>query len=318
MSMTQWWKVASLLVVAGATVSGAGMLASHRATSLVTDPQATANHATGADVPVDESKEGKTNVKTVVKGSLGFSKREVVQSKVEGRTTIISILSVGTRVRKGDLVAELDSASLRDQLTNQRIAIQAALANCQNAKLTREVAEIAVKEYEEGIYPSERASIEGEIKLAGSANRRAEARLERTRRAQRKLTETPQRKEATKTSSDMLAELEIEDRIDSAEQELLTEAISLEKAQNKLHMLDGYTKPKTVKELRTEVEKARSIELQKQATWELEKNKEAKLERQIAACKIYAPADGVINSAMGEGTAIHERGSIMEILSSTP
>ena len=174
MSMTQWWKVASLLVVAGATVSGAGMLASNRATSLVADPQATANHATGADVPVDESKEGKTNVRTVVKGSLGFSKREVVQCKVEGRTTIISILSVGTRVRKGDLVAELDSASLRDQLTNQRIAIQAALANCQNAKLTREVAEIAVKEYEEGIYPSERASIEGEIKLAGSANRRAE------------------------------------------------------------------------------------------------------------------------------------------------
>jgi hypothetical protein len=318
MSMTQWWKVASLLVVAGATVSGAGMLAGNRTTSLATHPQATANRATGADVPVDESKEGKKNVKTAVKGSLGFSKREVVQSQVEGRTTIISILSVGTKVRKGDLVAELDSASLRDQLTNQRIAIQAALANFQNAKLTREVAEIAVKEYEEGIYPSEKASIQGEIKLAGSANRRAEARLERTRRAQRKLTETPQRKDATKTSSDILAELEIEDRIDSAEQALLTETILLEKAENKLHMLDGYTKPKTVKELRTEVEKDRSNELQKQAAWELEQNKEAKLERQIASCKIFAPADGVINSAMGEGTAVHERGSIMEILSSSP
>ena len=96
-------------------------------------------------------------------------------------TTIISLVPEGTRVKKGDLVGELDSASLRDQLINQRIATRVAQANYQNARLERETAEIAVKEYQEGIYPSDRAAIQGEIKLAESAMAKARARLERLR-----------------------------------------------------------------------------------------------------------------------------------------
>ena len=69
-----------------------------------------------------------------------------------GHEKIVSILPEGTKVKKGELVGELDSASLRDQLINQKIATKAAEAAYQNAKLAREVAEIAVKEYEEGIY----------------------------------------------------------------------------------------------------------------------------------------------------------------------
>ena len=53
-------------------------------------------------------------------------------------------------------------------------------------------------------------------------------------------------------------------------------------------MLVDYTKDKTIKELESEVEKARSDELAKKATWELEAGKEKKLEKQIAACKIKA------------------------------
>ena len=63
---------------------------------------------------------------------------------------------------------ELDSAPLRDQLINQRITTKSAEANFQNAKLTREVAEIAVVEYEQGIYIQDLATVEGEIKLAES------------------------------------------------------------------------------------------------------------------------------------------------------
>ena len=59
------------------------------------------------------------------------------------------IMPEGTRVKKGELVCELDSAALRDQLDNQKIATKSAEADFENAKLTREVAEIAVVEYEE-------------------------------------------------------------------------------------------------------------------------------------------------------------------------
>jgi HlyD family secretion protein len=313
MSMTRWWKAASLLLVATATVSSAGILSGKGTMAVAARPQASAKPVPGGDVPVEEVKAGKFNVNIVANGLLESSKREEVQCQVEGRTTILSILPEGTKVRKGDLVAELDSASLRDQLTNQRITTRSTEAAFQNARLTREVAEIAVREYEEGIFLQDKATCEGEIKLAESANQKAKARLERTRRARTKLTGTLNRKEATTTSGDILAELDIEDRIESAEQALLRETFSLEKAQYKLHVLLDYTKGKTIKELRTEVEKARSDELAKQATWELEKNNVAKLERQIASCKIYAPADGIVYSAMGTGVATRERGKVMEI-----
>ena len=49
----------------------------------------------------------------------------------------------------------------------------------------------------------------------------------------------------------------------------------------KKSVLVKYTKDKTIKELESEVEKARSDELAKQATWELEKGKEMQLEREL-------------------------------------
>ncbi len=69
---------------------------------------------------------------------------------------------------------------------------------------------------------------------------------------------------------------------------------ALEQAQSKKKVLVEYTKAKTIKELQSEVEKARSDELAKKATWELEDSKEKKLEKQIAACKIKAPSDGLV------------------------
>ena len=64
---------------------------------------------------------------------------------------------------------------------------------------------------------------------------------------------------------------------------------TLEQAQSKKKVLVKYTKEKTIKELESEVKKAHSDELAKQATWELEKGKETKLEKQIANCTLGRP-----------------------------
>ena len=53
-----------------------------------------------------------------------------------------------------------------------------AEAAYQQSKLTREVAEIAVTEYVEGVYKQEKETIQGEIALAKSELKRAEDRLE--------------------------------------------------------------------------------------------------------------------------------------------
>ena len=91
---------------------------------------------------------------------------EKIYCLVPGQTTIIAVVAEGSLVKKGDLVCELDSAALWDQLVNQKITLKSAEANYENAKLSRETAEIAVVEYEEGIRKLQLLETEGNVKIA--------------------------------------------------------------------------------------------------------------------------------------------------------
>ena len=246
-------------------------------------------------------------ITVVEKGALESSKNEDAYCLVEGQTTIITIKPEGTPVKKGDIVCELDSASLKDQLTNQQITTKSAAANYENAKLTREVAEIAVVEYEEGIFKQDYATVEGEIKLAESDLSRSEDRLDWARRMFVKGYVS----EATRVSEELT---------------LKKARFAKEQAESKKKVLVDYTKGKTIKELRSEVEKARSDELAKKATYELENSKEKKLEKQITYCEILAPADGLVvyandpmrafgsnQAQIAEGATVRERQKIFSL-----
>ncbi|MFI5456649.1 MAG: sigma-70 family RNA polymerase sigma factor [Isosphaerales bacterium] len=197
--------------------------------------------------------------------------REKIYANVAGQTTIVYIVPDGSTVKKGQLVCELDSASLKDQLINQRITTESAKANSLNATLTREEGELAVVEYESGIYVFNLAEIEGDIKIA-----EAELAL-----AQEELNT------AKASTTDKLAIKRLELAVFRAQ-------FGLEKGQNRKKLLVDFTKPRTIKQLKSDVQKAHSTELAKKATWELETGKEKKLERQIAACEIKAPRDGTL------------------------
>ncbi len=106
----------------------------------------------------------------------------IVYSPVQGQTTIMKLVPDKSIVRKGYVVCELDSAALKDSLVNQKITTKSAEANFQNAKLTREVAEIAVTEYKEGILASETKEIQGEIEIAEAEQDLAEAELAEAKR----------------------------------------------------------------------------------------------------------------------------------------
>ena len=83
----------------------------------------------------------------------------------------------GSTVKKGQVICTLDSSMLWDQLVNQQIATKSADANHENAKLTREIAEIAVVEYVEGIFEIQFMENEGNIKIAEAELALAEGRF---------------------------------------------------------------------------------------------------------------------------------------------
>ena len=253
------------------------------------------------------ARKGSLQITVVDKGGLESSENKDAYCLVEGQTTIIFIMPEGTPVKKGDIVCKLDSASLNDQLVNQKITTKSAEANHENAKLTREVAEIAVVEYEEGIYKQDLSTVEGEIKLAESDLSLSKYRLDWARSMHKKGYVS----KATVVSEELM---------------LKKARFALEQTQSKKTVLVGYTRGKTVKELRSEVEKARSDELAKKATYELESTKEKKLIKQIAACDIPAPADGLVvyandpSRAFGsnqaqieEGATVRERQKIFSL-----
>ena len=291
MAMTRWWKVACLLVVAGATVSGAGILAGRGSHAVEAGSQDPGRQP--ADMPVAAATRGPFRLVVADPGTLEPSQMEDLISHVSIATEIASLVPDGNRVKKGDVVCELDSEVLRNQLINQRIATMGAEASFQNAKLTREVAELAVKEYEEGVFAADRATMQGEIGLAKMGLEKATDRLKRLHQWQAKLNNAigPQDKP---TAADILAQVDFHDRIDSAEQAAAREKLAIAKVQSKLHTLETYTRPKVLRELTSEIEKALSNELAKKQIYQLEKDKESKLEKQIAASKLVAPFDGLV------------------------
>lgn len=235
------------------------------------------------------------------RGTLESSNNQDVYNKVENQTTIIKILEEGSRVKKGELVVELDSAQLNDNLDTQKIATASAQANLENARKTLEVAEIAVREYEEGTYPQSIQSAESDIILARS--------------------DLQSKKESLDFNQRMFDYKYI------PESKLTQEKLNHEKAkltlqtnQTKLMVLKNFTYDKTIKELRADVEKATADMLAKETTYNLEKQKEEKLRRQIENCKLYAPDDGMIvyandpNQGMRGGNApqIEEGATVRE------
>jgi hypothetical protein len=145
----------------------------------------------------------------------------------------------------------------------QQIVARKAEAAYQTARLEREIAEIRVLEYQEAGLPQEVAAADVEVALAESDVSRATDRLA--------------------WANQMFAKGFV------GQAQRVSEELSMKKAQftlaqarTKKLVLAKLTKDRTFKELQSEVEKARTEELARKSTWELEKSRETDLERRAA------------------------------------
>jgi HlyD family secretion protein len=272
--------IAAVVMVAGAVLAtGAGVAAVH------------ARNGQGDDRPASRSEDRADRAQVV--RTLSFDNYNLVP----GETTVTSILSANAKVTKGQLVCELDPTRIKDRLAAQKTKTRAAEAAFHNARLAREVAEIAVSEYTEGIHKADMETVLGELKLAAAQLNRAIDRVEWASRMH---------------SKGYVSKAQV-----SAEDSALQKAsYDVEQAVTKRGVLQKYTKEKVTKQLTIDVEKARADELARKATWELETEKTKRLERDVAHCKIDAPADGELILAPGvkKGATVRERQLIFRVL----
>ena len=310
MSINQFLKVAVVVTVLGAGAGGVGRFVPFRAAGEQQADPAQANDAPPAQTPArpeDQTPpeaDGPPSFAAVeptvlteqlaVDGLVEAGRTADLYSAVIGLTTILRIVPEGTQVKKGDFLCELDSAQLKDQLVNQTITVEAARASHSNAKTEREIAEIALAEYEKGILPAERSALEKGMERLQRKLKSDQAWLDRVTAIQKKFPDVAKEVTSESRPSEVNALLAMEARIEEARLKVENDEIEIEQIKLKKERLEKYTAPKTIKELGIELERKRSVELAKQAAWELARSIERKLQRQIAACHMVAPIEGVV------------------------
>ena len=218
----------------------------------------------------------------------------LILSRVEGQAAIVSVKPQGVQVAKGDLICELDSAAIRDKLSNQQLITRAAEASLKNARLNREVAEIDVKEQGE-LGEQDRQTAKKKVAFA-----------EGTLDLRKKLLDEAVRKKVPES-----------ERL-RAEQDVKQAEIKLTEAQGDLGTLQRVTIPSRQRETKAALDRTLGEEVVKKAAWEAEVAREKKLLDQIEACRIVAPVAGQLLYANGqaaegaEPAVIEEGASVSE------
>lgn len=133
-------------------------------------------------------------------GFIDSQQNITLASKVEGSTTIISIIEEGTEVQAGDILCELDSSSLEERQKQQEISVNSARSlveqqiksieiqhatnesNIAAGELAVQLAELDLTSYEEGTFPQTRSQLIGQVALREEELVRAQENFEFTRR----------------------------------------------------------------------------------------------------------------------------------------
>jgi HlyD family secretion protein len=267
------------------------------------------------------AKRGPLTISVLERGAIKAREQEVIRNEVEGRTSIISLVAEGTRVKKGDLLVKLDASTLEDSRIDQEIKVQNAEAAYINAKETLEIiknqaqsdidvatltldfAQLDLQKYTDpnGQYRNELVTAQNAITIANEEKTRAD--------------------ETLKWSDQLFKEKYISQTELQADQLAVTRSnVKLEVSRNDIELLENFTHKRqlalldsNVKQAQMALEraqaKARANVVQAEADLNAKKQefdrqtvKLDKLKSQLGKAQLIAPIDGmVVYATSGRG-----------------
>jgi len=269
------------------------------------------NNESTSELATFPAQRGPLTISLTESGTIKPRDQIILKNEVEGRTSIISLIPEGTRVKKGDLLVELDVSELLDTKIDQEIRVQNAEASYIGAKenlavvenqaksdidkatLTLEFARQDLKQYQQGQYPNDLKSAQADITI----NQEELTRAQETLKWSQKLYDEKYLSQ-TELQADELATKKSQ--------------LKLELAKNNLDLLSNFTYQRNIAQLESDVSqaemaleretrKAKANVVQTQAElkaieseYQRQKDKLQKIEDQIAKAKIYAPVDGLV------------------------
>jgi HlyD family secretion protein len=255
--------------------------------------------------------QGPLTVSVTEAGTISPREQLIIKSAIEGRTTILYLIPEGTRVKKGELLVELDATDLQDEKIDQEIRLQnaesayiqsrenldvvknQAKSDIDKAKLDLRFAKEDLVQYKEGEYPNTLKERNAKITLTKEELQRAEETLEWSK---------------VLYKEKYLAESELQ-----ADQLAVKKAqLDIELAENQLALLENYTYKRKIAELKSDISQAEmaferitskatanivqaEAELiAKKSEFNRQRDKLDKINEQIERARITAPREGLV------------------------
>ncbi|MBM79837.1 MAG: hypothetical protein CMJ78_04500 [Planctomycetaceae bacterium] len=218
---------------------------------------------------------GRLLVTVTENGNVESASNVDIKCRVAGGSTILWIVEDGKTVTEGEELIRLDDSTIQEQLNQQTIAFEKAVAAKIKAEEDLAAAKLAVREYEEGTFEKELQDSEALIKIAEENLSSYQDLLKHTEKMSRKGFATP-----LQLKSDEFA-------VERAKLELK----SAEKARD---VLVKFTKEKTVRGLEATRDTAEANVRSETAAMDLEQSRLKKLRKQLEYCLIKAPANGMV------------------------
>jgi RNA polymerase sigma factor (sigma-70 family) len=209
--------------------------------------------------------------RVVERGRFAPARVETLPSTLDREATVVSLVRPGTMVKKGDVVARLDSGVPDDALDAARLATRRAQSAVEEAERNVAIAEIALTEFLEGTFPIEEQALEAQVKLAQITLAGIDA------------AGAPQ-----PGAADDHARLEARIAQQKAE-------FALHQAQTHLSVLREYTRAKQTRTFQAQVEAARNRLAEARESLAIEQARLKRLIEKIEKSEIHAPIDGMVD-----------------------
>lgn len=275
-------------------------------------------------------------ISELVRGNLEAKDSIVLRSEIERETTILFLVEEGTRVKEGDLVAELDVSELADREVAQEIEVKSAEAQFTKAREQYEIQEIQNEtDMAQVRLDLELAEMDLEkyIVLDGAWTHELTKAIETIAGFENDLLRAQNELDNTKMLFEKGFAQKTELEADQDKVRNITVSIAQSKRERDLKV--AYENNRESKKLNAEVE-TRKRDIQKtskqaiarladyeaereSASYRLTREKDSlkKMTAQLGKAKIYAPEEGIVvygrkRSRWGGGEPVEEGGQVYE------
>ena len=218
---------------------------------------------------------GNLSVTVTENGMLESSNNEEIKCMVKGGSTVLWVIETGTFVKPGDELVRLDTSLIEDNITQQKISYERAVANQIIAQSEVDVAKTNIDEYLNGTYIEERNTLEKQIFDAEEQVRKTQLAFESTERM---------------ASKGMLRTLQLQGQKFAVESALK----DLDLKRTQLDTLDQYKRTKKLQELESALAAAKARLAAEDASLKLEKDRLDRDEQQLENCIIRAKSEGMV------------------------